>query len=68
MTDLTPLLMGLILAGLAFLLVTCVLGTLAWQIKTQCERHDLVVEARRRRQNYLDKLKDAANDQDVKVA
>jgi hypothetical protein len=45
-----------LLGGLAFVLVTMVLYTLAVQFKQATARHDLIYEARRRRQAYLDSV------------
>ncbi|MEX0744374.1 MAG: hypothetical protein WD118_02125 [Phycisphaeraceae bacterium] len=59
----------LLLAALGYVLVTCVLGTLASRVKYACQRHDLVVEARQRRQRYLDRLNDdgPGNDGEILV-
>ncbi|MFA9477460.1 hypothetical protein ACERK3_04040 [Phycisphaerales bacterium AB-hyl4] len=68
MVDLT-MVIWLLIAGLAYVLVTCVVGTLASRVKNERDRHDLVVEARRRRKAYLDKLNDngPASDEDVEL-
>ncbi|MEX0653387.1 MAG: hypothetical protein WDZ31_13600 [Phycisphaeraceae bacterium] len=57
----------LMMAGLAYVLVTCVLGMLASRVKHACDRHDLLVEARRRRQAYLDKLNDDNDEGNVEI-
>lgn len=43
----------LILLGLAYLLVTVVLGTLASAVRHEIERHERVRQAKLRRQGYL---------------
>lgn len=50
--------MTAVLGVLAYLLVTCVLGTLAARVKSVQTRHDLIVDARRRRLAYLKSLAD----------
>ena len=47
-----PMAAWLILAGLAYLLVTCVLNALAIEVRNERERHDLIVQARQRRMEY----------------
>ena len=43
-----PLILWLVIAGLGYTLVTCMLGTLAAMIRNGTERHDLMVAARQR--------------------
>ena len=46
----------MLLAGMAYLLVTCTLTTLANRIRQQRNRHDLIVASRHRRREYLDTI------------
>ena len=50
-----PTLAWLTLAALAYLLITCVLNTVATAIRDEQARHDLIVEARQRRLSYRHK-------------
>lgn len=44
------------LVGLAYLLVTCTLAALAYRVRSERRRHDLIRASRLRRQEYLDTL------------
>lgn len=46
-----PNLAWLILAAMVYLLITCVLNTLAARIRDEQSRHDLIIQARERRQS-----------------
>lgn len=59
-----PLLLWLALAVLGYVLVTGVLYALAEDVQHQRERHDLVVEARRRRIEYRQKGQQVGKAQD----
>ncbi|MFW6060552.1 MAG: hypothetical protein ACODAQ_10240 [Phycisphaeraceae bacterium] len=54
-----PLPVWLILAALAYLLITCVLGCLAARVRDELERHDLAVRARHQRQSYRESVRRA---------
>jgi hypothetical protein len=47
-----------VLALLGYMLVNCTLSTLAARVRQQRRRHDLIVESRRRRQEYVDSIAD----------
>lgn len=59
--------MLVILAALAYVMVTCILGSLASHVKHARDRHELVREARLRRQAYLDKLHSDDENDDVQL-
>ncbi|GAB4107949.1 MAG: hypothetical protein Kow00105_12720 [Phycisphaeraceae bacterium] len=53
MLDTNTLIILLVLAGLSYWLVTSVVGTLAARFSFEVRRHDLIVESKRLRLEYL---------------
>lgn len=54
-----PLFAWLVLAGLVYLLVTCVLSCLAARARNEIERHDLTVRAHKQRHSYRESIRRA---------